>query len=155
MRPTLPALLLLLALAACGEKEAARPAAREPGPDAIGALCHMALSEHRGPKAQLFLKGDPSPVWFSSVRDLFAWLKEDGAGKSYAAIYVNDMGAGEWDRPPAGSWIDAEKALFVAGSDRDADMGGAELVPFSGQSAADGFIAAHRGHIVHFKDIAP
>lgn len=153
MKPASFALSLLLFLAACGDETPGRPAAREPGPDATGALCRMALSEHRGPKAQLFLKGDPTPLWFSSVRDLFAWLREDGAGRSYAAIYVNDMSGGDWDHPAPGSWIDAERASFVAGSDRDADMGGAELVPFSRQDAADNFIAAHGGRITGFKDL--
>lgn len=153
MRRTSLALLLLLGLAACGEKAADHPAAREPGPDAIGTLCHMALSEHRGPKAQLFLKGVDAPLWFSSVRDLFAWLREDGAGKPSAALYVNDMEQGNWDHPAPGSWVAAEQAFFVAGSDRDADMGGAELVPFSRWEAADRFIAAHGGQIMRFKDI--
>lgn len=151
-RPGL-ALLLLLGLAACGDKPADRPAARDPGPDAVGTLCHMALSEHRGPKAQLFLEGQAAPLWFSSVRDLFAWLREEGSGKPYAAIYVNDMEQGSWDHPAPGSWVAAEQAWFVTGSDRDADMGGGELVPFSRPEAAGRFIAAHGGQIMRFKDI--
>lgn len=153
MRRSDLAFLVLLVLVACGEK-ATRPAAREPGPDAIGALCHMALAEHRGPKAQLFLKGSADPLWFSSVRDLFAWLRDEGAGKAIAAIYVNDMAQGDWDHPAPGSWVDARLALFVVGSDRGAEMGGAEMVPFGAAEAAARFIAAHGGHAEHFKDLS-
>lgn len=154
------ALLVTAALTACQDQTASLPQPREPGRDAVGTLCHMTLSDHGGPKGQVFLKGpangpDSAPLWFSSVRDTFTWLMVDeGLDKSVAAIWVNDMGrATNWEHPEAGTWIDARKALFVIGSDKAAGMGGGELVPFSDKTAAQAFIAKHGGRVVAFSQI--
>lgn len=153
------ALLLIMAVAGCGEdKLAALPAPREPGPDAIGTVCRMSLSEHSGPKGQVFVGRQDAPLWFSSVRDTFSWLLvDDGAGRKLAAIYVNDMArAGNWDKPSAGAWVEARKAHFVVGSDMGTDMGGgAELVPFSNRADAESFAGRHGGTVVEFAQITP
>ena len=52
----------------------------------------MALTEHPGPKGQLFLRGQDKPLWFASVRDTFAFTMLPEMPKNIAAIYVNDMG---------------------------------------------------------------
>lgn len=152
-------LLLAVALAACHQDTASLPPPHEPGPADVGVMCHMNLSEHGGPKGQVFLKGKESeagqPLWFSSVRDTFTWLlMDDGLDASVSAVWVNDMGrARNWNQPDAGAWVEAHKALFVVGSDSGASMGGGELVPFAERRAADSFIALHGGQVVDFKQV--
>jgi copper chaperone NosL len=150
------ALCLGLALAACNQDKAASvPAPHEPGPDAVGTICRMALSEHGGPKGQVFLRSGDRPLWFSSVRDTFTWLLiEDGNAPSAAAIWVNDMARSKaWDRPDAGAWVQARHAFFVAGSDRGTGMGDAELVPFSDRAMAQDFANKHGGTVLGFSQI--
>ncbi len=62
----------------------------------------MSLSEHAGPKAQIFVRGLPDPYWFASVRDAFAFTMLQEMPKAITAIYVNDMArAKNWDQPEA------------------------------------------------------
>ncbi len=145
-----------LALAACNQdKTASLPQALEPGPDAVGTICRMALSEHGGPKGQVFVTKDGKPLWFSSIRDTFTWLLiEEGAAQGYAAIWVNDMGKSkQWERPDAGAWVEARQAVFVIGSAKGTQMGGSELVPFSDRKAAQDFAGAHGGTVLAFSQI--
>lgn len=158
MTPSRLAAVMLLAfgLGACGDHQGAvRPQPLEPGPDAIGTICRMSLSEHAGPKGQVFLNGQPRPLWFSSVRDTFAWMLVDGGStQGIAAIWVNDMARSKtWDRPDAGAWVEARQATYVVGSNRGADMGGGELVPFSDPAAAVQFASRHGGRTLGFRDI--
>ena len=149
-------LCLIVGLAACNpDHTAAVPAPREPRADDIGTICHMGVTEHRGPKGQVYLKGQTSPLWFSSVRDAFTWLLVDeGLGQAVAAVYFNDMGrAASWDDPGPGTWVEARQAVFVAGSDKGAAMGGQELAPFADRLAASRFVAEHGGRILAFKDV--
>lgn len=160
MKPisVIAAIMMTLALSACSEdKLAALPSPHEPGPNAIGTVCRMSLSEHNGPKGQVFITAHDAPLWFSSVRDTFTWLQvDDGAGRQFAAIYVNDMArARTWDKPEAGAWVEAKKAHFVIGSDKGADMGGSELVPFSDRKAAEDFAGRHGGKVVEYTQITP
>lgn len=145
----------LLAAACDADKSASLPQPLEPGPDSIGTICRMALSEHAGPKGQVFLSRQDRPLWFSSVRDTFTWLLiEDGPGGGHAAIWVNDMGRTKsWDHPDAGAWVEARQAVFVIGSDKGAQMGGSEFVPFSDRTAAADFAARHGGKVVAFAQI--
>lgn len=152
------ALVLTLAVAGCGEdKLVALPAPHEPGPNAIGTVCRMSLSEHTGPKGQVFVTSHDAPLWFSSVRDTFTWLQVDeGAGRKFAAIYVNDMArASNWDQPEPGAWVEAKRALYVIGSAKGAGMGGSELVPFSDRASAESFVGRHGGRVVDFAQITP
>lgn len=152
------AAMVAVAVSACGEdKVAALPPPHEPGPNAVGTVCRMTLSEHSGPKGQVFITSQDAPLWFSSVRDTFTWLQvDDGAGRQFAAIYVNDMArAKNWEQPEAGAWVEAKKAHFVIGSDQGADMGGSELVPFSDRGSAEVFVGRHGGTVVGFADITP
>jgi|AGTN01.1.fsa_nt_gi Predicted lipoprotein involved in nitrous oxide reduction len=141
---------------ACGQdKTASLPPPHEPGPDAVGTICRMALSEHAGPKGQVFVGRQDRPLWFSSVRDTFTWLLvESTPGSGYAAIWVNDMGrSATWDTPAAGAWVEAREAVFVVGSGQGAQMGGSELVPFSDKDKANRFAADHGGTVMAFAQI--
>lgn len=146
---------LLLTLSACLEQNSAElPQPRELTRDAIGHYCGIIVVDHPGPKAQVFVAGRDEPVWFSSVRDAFAFTKLPGETKNIRAIYVNDMGrAKNWNAPEAGTWIDAGKAHFVLNSDRRGGMGAKETVPFSNSEAAAAFVDKHGGNTVAFSEV--
>jgi len=148
--------LLLAGLAAgCDDKPTATaPQPHEITADAIGRYCGMALTEHSGPKGQIFVAGIADPIWFSSVHDAIAFTLLPEEPKDIAAIYVTDIGkASNWEAPEPGSWIDAKKAWFVIGSGRTGGMGGAELVPFGKEAEANGFAAREGGRVVRFDQI--
>ena len=150
------ALALLLALAACGEDRdlAELPPPQEPGPDSIGYFCGMAVTEHRGPKAQAFIAGNAKPLWFSSVRDALAFTMLPGEPRTVIALYVNDMsGAENWTVPQTGRWVIARDAVFVAGSRAVGGMGVQEAVPFADRAAADRFRLTHGGEIYRFGEV--
>ena len=102
-------LVPLVTLAACKpEKDAAAPSPREITDASTGQFCGMALFEHPGPKAQIFVRDIPDPYWFATVRDAFAFLMLQETPKALVAIYVNDMArARNWDQPEPGTWIEA------------------------------------------------
>lgn len=149
------ACLVPLALAGCGEKEAAKlPPPHRMTADAVGHYCGMNVLEHPGPKGQIFAASLIEPVWFSSVRDTLAFTMLPDEPKDIQAIYVSDMGkAPSWDKPGAENWVEARKAQFVIGSRVKGGMGGDEAVPFSDKSAAEKFVAENGGRIVAFSDV--
>ena len=149
------AMLALSGIAGCGgdDETLARPAAVEPSRDATGRYCGMILLDHSGPKAQVHLPDEPEPVWFSSVRDAVAFTMLPEEPRNYTAIYVNDMGVAQWDAPEPGTWIEANAAHYVIGSDRMGGMGVPEAVPFAERDAAERFVAAHGGRIVALTDV--
>lgn len=147
------AALLALVLLGCDKapKSAALPPPQEPTAESIAHFCNMGVLEHSGPKGQIFLPGKPEPIWFASVRDVFAFTMLPEEPKNLAAIYVNDMGETSGDgHAPRDSWIEARRAWFVAGSDYRGGMGASEIVPFSDQAAAARFLAAHGGRLLRF-----
>lgn len=147
------AVLGLLLLGACSEEEAAAPPPQAIGGDETGHYCGMLLAEHAGPKGQILLKSGGDPVWFSSVRDTFTFLRLPEEPKDVAAVYVSDMAkAPSWEEPGAANWVRAEDAFFVVGSTRQGGMGGPEAVPFSDEAAAQAFAAANGGRVVPFKE---
>jgi copper chaperone NosL len=150
------ALVLALGLAACGDEPdvAEAPAPQEPSSAAIGYYCGMNVAEHDGPKGQLFLAGEATPLWFSSVRDTLAFTRLPEEPKTVTAIYVNDMGkAKTWATPEAGAWVEARAAVYVIGSDARGGMGAPEAVPFSERAAAEAFMDAHGGRIFAFDEV--
>jgi len=148
------ALLGLLLVAACGEEQTAKvPAPAELTRDAIGHYCNMIVEDHHGPKGQIYLADSDKPVWFSSVRDTIAFTLLPEEPKKIAAIYVNDMGRAAWDKPEAGTWIEATTAWYVIGSDRRGGMGAPEAVPFAERDAAEAFTVTYGGTVVAFADI--
>ena len=149
------ALLALSGLPGCGDDDEtlARPAPAEPTREATGHYCGMILLDHSGPKAQVHQPDESEPVWFSSVRDAIAFTMLPEEPRNYTAIYVNDMGVARWDTPEPGTWIDANAAHYVIGSERMGGMGVPEAVPFAEREAAEGFVAAHGGRIVALADV--
>ena len=93
------------------------PDTRELTRDDIGYYCNMIVMDHAGPKAQIFLGDREEPIWFTSVRDAFAFTMLEDEPKNVTAIWVNDAAATTWVAPEPGTWIDARSAWFVVGSD--------------------------------------
>lgn len=140
-----------LLLTACdrGSEQIAAP--REPGPDAMGYYCRMAIKEHTGPKGQILPKGWKEPLWFSSVRDALTYVEQDVVSdREIAAFWVNDMAQGTWEKPAIGAWVDARQAIYVIGSSKASGMGGGEAVPFKDRDTADAFIRDFGGHTADY-----
>lgn len=150
MKPIL-ALLALLALAACKEDTAALPPPVDLTAEAVGYYCQMDLLDHDGPKGQIHLDGMPAPIFFSQVRDTLAYLHMPEQSHAVRAVYVQDMTGATWDRP--GPWIAADRAVYVAGSDRMGGMDAPEFVPFSDEAAARAFSDIHGGTLRPYADI--
>lgn len=152
----LAGLLIAAAVASCGDDSnlSRTISPQEPGPDSVAYYCGMNISEHAGPKGQIFLKGQQKPVWFASVRDTLAFTMLPGEPNNIAAIFVSDVGnARRWDQLEAEAWVEANKAIFVAGSNVQGGMGAAELVPFAKRAAAEQFQAKHGGEIYRLDDL--
>jgi len=155
IRATLITLAFALSLAGCSERNAvALPQPLEPTATSVAHFCGMDLLEHAGPKGQAFLNGKAEPLWFSSVRDTFAFILLPEEPKDVTAIYVNDFAkAKDWRHPEAGAWIEVHQAFFVLGSDYRAGMGEVEIVPFSDRTAAEAFAATNHGRVVPFSGV--
>ena len=148
------AIPLALLLAACAEAPPPEP----PPPlnltgDEIGHYCNMIVVNHDGPKGQVFVQGRDAPYWFTSVLDTFMFTRLPDQPNQPTAIYVTDLGQAQWDQPEPDTWIDAEQALYVVGSDRKGGMGAPELAPFSQRPAAEAFVAEHGGQILAYEEI--
>lgn len=122
---------------------------------ANGHYCQMTVVDHPGPKAQVHLAGRAEPLWFTQVRDAFAYQRSPETSAEVTAVYVSDMGVAEsWEDPGAENWIEVETAYFVTGSGRRGGMGAPEIVPFGSADAAANFVAHHSGSIIRIDEIS-
>ncbi|WP_238880555.1 nitrous oxide reductase accessory protein NosL [Achromobacter xylosoxidans] len=120
----------------------------------MGHYCGMALADHTGPKGQIFIKGRPAPVWFSSIKQVFAYTLLPEEPKAIAAIYVNDMAtAGADGVPDPAAWIDARQAFYVIEGRFVGGMGAEDAMPFSLRDRAEAFAQAHGGRVVAYADV--
>lgn len=157
-RTSLLALLVSVLVTGCNNLSERLPAPLEPTADSVSHFCGMLLAEHPGPKGQIFIKGRPKPVWFSSVSETMAYTMLPEEPASVAAVYVNDMSkAKNWGQPEPGTWVDARRAWYVLGSDKLSPAGMGDIhrepIPFGDETAAERFQAAHGGRIVRFAEI--
>ncbi|MGQ3213406.1 MAG: nitrous oxide reductase accessory protein NosL [Shinella sp.] len=154
LRPVLLVAMLAL-LSACKEDVAHDTTPQDLTPETLGHYCQMNLLEHPGPKAQIFLEGNPAPLFFSQVRDAIAYMRGPEQVAPILAVYVNDMGnaGATWDRPGDGNWITADLAFYVVGSARRGGMGAPETVPFFSREEAAAFAQAEGGHVLALADI--
>lgn len=149
-------LAALLTIAACGN---AGDAAPPPPPQSVtaqsvGHYCGMALADHAGPKGQIFIKGNPDPIWFSSIKQVFAYTLLPEEPKAVTALYVNDMGtAGPDGNPDPAAWIDARQAFYVIEGRFIGGMGAEDAMPFSRRADALAFTQTHGGRVVAFSDV--
>ena len=153
----LAATMLLAILAACGGDE--RRAEAPPPPqaittEAVGHYCGMALNEHIGPKGQIYLQGRDTPVWFSAIKQVFAYTVLPEEPKAISAIYVNDMaGAERGQQPDPAAWIDARHAYYVIESRYIGGMGAEDAMPFAQLAQAEAFAHIHGGRVAAFNDV--
>ena len=147
-------LLIVFMLSACEKTQPIEvPPAQILTREANGYYCLMTVLNHSGPKGQIILTGKPQALWFTSVRDTIAFTLSPEEPKNIAAVYVNDMSNAEWDNPGEENWIDARKAWYVIGSNREGGMGAPEAVPFLTESSAALFAAKEGGSVYAFSDI--
>ncbi|MFA5662528.1 nitrous oxide reductase accessory protein NosL [Castellaniella sp.] len=148
--------LVALLLASCSDQGTGSP---PPAPsamtdDAIGHYCGMFLVEHIGPKGQILLRDQKQPVWFSTIREVFAYTLLPEEPKTIVAIYVQDMGrAGVDGNPPDEAWIDARSAHYVIESDTVGAMGAPDALPFEHLEQAQAFVRDHGGRVLGFEDM--
>jgi len=149
-------LVLAVALSACGGEDTAAPppAPQAVSADTVGHYCGMTLQDHAGPKGQIFVKGRAAPVWFSSIKQVFAYTLLPEEPKGLAAIYVNDMAAAGPDgAADLRVWVDARQAFYVIGSSFVGGMGAEDAMPFSDPARAQAFAQTHGGRVVRFADV--
>jgi copper chaperone NosL len=147
-------LFVAAALVAACNRSASLPPPSEVPAEATGYYCGMPLVNHEGPKGQVHLASRKDPLWFSSVRDTVAFMRQPQEPRDITAVYVNDMArAKHWEQPEAGAWVEPRKAWFVIDSDMRGGMGAPEVVPFSDWALAESFTATHRGRVVRLGDI--
>ncbi len=149
--PMVP-LVAFFALAACGKTdETAAPPPRPITADSIAQFCNMSVTEHPGPKGQIFVKSRPDPYWFATVRDAFAFTLLPEEPKDIVTIYVSDMTKEkDWNNPAPTNWVEARSAVFVIESRKRSGRNEAEAVPFSDAEAATRFVAENGGRTVQF-----
>lgn len=151
-------LLLGLLLAGCGKEN--RPVAEKPAPithipeDARGHYCGMYMYEHPGAKGQILLRDEDEPMWFSTIREVFAFTLMPDEPKAILATYVQDVSRLQADDEfPPDAWIDAHQAHYVIDSDYLGNMGVPDALPFATQEDAERFQQEHGGRIVVFDDM--
>lgn len=166
MRQHRPAVRRLLAatllsagvvLAGCSESGSDTP---PPAPvatipqDAMGHYCGMFLFEHKGPKGQIMVRDREDPIWFTTIREVFAFTHLPEEPRAITATYVQDMVRASPDGSfPDDAWIDAHDAWYLIGSRFVGGMGVPDAVPFSDQDAAMRYQEKYGGHVVAFKDV--
>ncbi|EPX77932.1 nitrous oxide reductase accessory protein NosL [Salipiger mucosus] len=153
MKPLVFVLLASVALAGCKEETAAiLPVAMTD--EALGHYCQMFVADHPGPKAQVHLKGQATPLWFSQVSDAVAYLHDPERDAEIMGIFVSDMARAEtWALPGTTNWLAAEAASLVIESARPGGMGVPEAIPFGDRAAALAFVAQHGGRVVGWGEV--
>lgn len=147
--------ILVGVTAGCNKEEVsvAVPGPSELRGEEIGYYCNMTVIEHAGPKGQVFLTDRERPLWFSSARDTVAFTMLPEEPRNISAIYVTDMGLGDWNRYVPGAWVQAGKAWYVVGSGKVGGMGAPEPVPFADRIKAEEFRHRHGGRVLAFNQI--
>lgn len=143
-------LAVFLCFAGCARQGGQKPAPVEFDRTHACAVCGMIVVDFPGAKAQVhYSKGRYDA--FCSTLDLFLfWLQPDRP-PDIRAVYVNDMGKADTNKP-AGHWIDADTAYYVYGGNVMGPMGEA-LVPFADKKDAEAYLTRHGGRILRFNEV--
>ncbi|CAG0968107.1 Copper-binding lipoprotein NosL [Methylophilaceae bacterium] len=142
-------LLLLAALAACGQMEPpAEPQEIKPG--TACSMDGMILADFPGPKGQIhYVSGKPD--FFCDTMEMFSIYLQPEEQKRVTGIFTQDMGKADWEKPQD-HWIDARTAYFVLGSSRTGSMG-PTLASFADQEAAETFAKQYGGKVLRFDEV--
>lgn len=145
----------VLGLTGCGRQgdDAVTVAAVDFGEGTVCSLDGMVLADYAGPKGQIHFAGKAEPVYFCDTVELLAELLQPEQVRKVAAVYVQDMGKTDWERP-RGQWIDARTALYVHGSRRHGSMG-PTIATFALEPDARKFVGEHGGTVLRFAEITP
>ena len=142
--------ILALLSVGCAKAPASVPSPVELTKDDSCSLCGMIPVNYPGAKAQIHFENGRMEQ-FCCTLDFFTYYLSPGGPTRITAIYVNDMGRADFDRP-VGFWIDARKAFFVFGGDVMGIMGEA-LVPFVLKEDTDTYVQKHGGSVVKFDEV--
>ena len=145
------ALALLALLPACN-RAMQQAVALEPGSDTACVLDGMVLKEFPGPKGQVHY-AEGAPDFYCDLIELFTALLLPEQKRPPTAVFVQDMGKTDWDRPE-GHWIDAKTAFYVTASRKRGSMG-PTFGSFSTQLDADNFAKKEGGQTMRFAQITP
>lgn len=115
------------------------------------ALDGMLLGDYPGPKAQIHYAGAAEPDYFCDLVEMFRTYLKPEQVRTVQALYVQDMGQADWDRP-RNHWVDARTAFFVIGSRKHGSMG-PTIVSFATEADAQKFVAQHGGKVVPFSGV--
>jgi copper chaperone NosL len=146
----LPLLLFLLLFPGCHREEVAKPKPIELDRRHICRVCGMIIVDFPGPKAQIHYRNGRIDT-FCSVLEMMTFYLQPDRPHGIVAIYVNDMSKADW-KHPVNHWLDAEKSLYVHGSDMSGPMG-EEIIPFPDVPSAEEFTRSHGGRITRFNEI--
>jgi len=131
-----------------GSSQAFAP--RQPDASATCPVCGMKVAPFPDWIAQVVFADDRT-LFFDGAKDLFRYLLErpryapDLQDPEVAAVFVTSY----YD----GTWIGAEEAFYVIGSDVRGPMG-PELVPFATSDESEEFLRDHGGkRIVRFAEV--
>lgn len=144
-----------LSLGGCGKTggDAAAAAPVDFGESTVCSLDGMVLADYPGPKGQIRFAGTADPVYFCDTVELLAELLQPEQVRKVDAVYVQDMGKADWERP-RGQWIDARTALYVVGGRRHGSMG-PTIASFALEADARKFVGEHGGRLHRFAEITP
>ena len=138
-----------LLLAACSQGTLS-VAAQEPNAETACALDGMVLQDFPGSKAQVhYTEGKPD--YYCDLMELFAVLLAPEHKRKVAAVYVQDVGKTDWNKP-SGNWIMAKDAWFVVGSKKQGSMG-PTFGAFSNAQDAAAFVQKEGGKVVPFDQV--
>lgn len=149
VRVTLAALALVL-VAACQNDSHTLPPPHEVNDSTISVLDGMSLKDYPGPKAQI-IYADGQTDFFCDTLGLFSVYLRPEHDHKVSVMYVQDMGAADWQHP-VGHWIDAKQATYVVGSKKLGAMG-QTFASFANESDAARFVKSEGGKEYHFDQI--
>ncbi|PMS17817.1 nitrous oxide reductase accessory protein NosL [Trinickia dabaoshanensis] len=143
---------LVLALAAgCGTDAGTPPAPHQITDTTVSVLDAMSLNDYPGPKAQI-VYADGHADFFCDTLGLFSVYLRPEHDRKIGALYVQDMGSTDWQRPVE-HWIDAKRAFYVVGSKKLGAMG-QTFASFSKEDDARRFMRAEGGKLYRFDGIS-
>lgn len=153
MKSLLLPLALTALLSACSGDAGSPLQAIELAEGASCSLDGMLLGDFPGPKAQIHYADQPQPDLFCDTMEMFSLYLKPEQQKRITALYVQDMGATDWNTP-RGHWIDAKTALYVQGSKKNGSMG-PTLASFAQHADADKFAQQFGGKVLKFDEVTP
>ena len=146
-------LVLLLGLAACGEKSAPGLAPVEIDRSTACDLDGMLLADYPGPKAQIHYANQAAPTFYCDTVEMFNMLLRPEQVRAVLGAHVHDMGQADWQQPQ-GHWIDAKTAFYVLGSKRHGSMG-PTIASFKQEADAKKFVTEYGGRVLRFDEFTP